>query len=259
MLAEGRQQSGERRLVLESGQELLSLGRAEKGCPRGQEETPVERMLSILPTDAALSGFWNSLSPPELGCYQLQQGWWAGRVRISCPYSWSPRLSALSASSCPLQGELDNSNPTLESLLQHCPSMVCKPAVWNSASDWKPQLPQWIPLFHAQRGVRQRCPGKKGPLRPAVCQVPVWAPGTQSERSPCLPGAHSQARETRLSQPFQRFWRKQSPLPGGPQPPSTRHSIGRGHHLPLPPGRGSRPLIYLPSPRPRTEHCNASS
>lgn len=123
----------------------------------------------------------------------------------------------------------------------------------------KPQLPQWIPLFHAQRGVRQRCPGKKGPLRPAVCQVPVWAPGTQSERSPCLPGAHSQAREARLSQPFQRFWRKQSPLPGGHQPPSTRHSIGRGHHLPLPRGRGSRPLIYLPSPRPRTEHCNASS
>ena len=145
MLAEWRQQSGERRLVLESGQEWQSLGRAEKGCPRGQEETPVERMLSILPTDAALSGFWNSLSPPELGCYQLQQGWWAGRVRISCPYSWSPRLSAPSASSSPLQGELDNSNPTLESLLQHRPSMVCEPAVWNSASDWETTTSQTDP------------------------------------------------------------------------------------------------------------------
>lgn len=116
------------------------------------------------------------------------------------------------------------------------PTHGCEPVVWNSASDWETTASQTDALFHAQRGAGQRGPVRKGPLRPTVCQVPLWAPGTQSEQE---------------APTFQDLTAK----PGRPTSPGVIE-LGlkpRGF------GRHSRPLIYLPSPKTRTEHCYASS
>ena len=134
MPAEWRQTGcGRRRLVLQSGQERLSRGGKSPGTGGdtcwAAVEHPAHRCSPLW--------FWNSLSSPELGCYKFQQGWWAGRVGISCPQSWSPRAqSPLCMQLSPLgRTEQYQLHPGIPAAASH--THGCEPVVWYSASDWE--------------------------------------------------------------------------------------------------------------------------
>lgn len=114
-----------------------------------------------------------SLSPSELGCCQLQQVGWAGRDGISCPYSWSPRLRA------PVRPALPSKRnwTTLNLRCNATHSWRVSLCHGIQAATGNLQLPKQTPPPLSMWDWAKRRYGK-APLRPSVCQLPLWAAET---------------------------------------------------------------------------------
>ena len=126
-----------------------------------REGTPVERLLSILPTDAALSGSGTVCLPQSWVVTNSSKA--GGQAGLGFPaHNHGPQeLRALSACSSPLWGELNNTNSTLESLLQHRPPMVASLWCGTQPVTGKPQLPKQIPSSTLNVGLAQEALAEK--------------------------------------------------------------------------------------------------